>query len=214
MAQEMPREKLSRLGAQALKDEELLSVLLRTGYAGKNVFELSKEILKKFPDGKLFLLPYKELAKIKGIGPAKAAELCCAAELAKRYLGADPFPQITKPSDVLSALQDIANRKKEVFVVVYLNGRNKIVHKEEISVGTLNASLVHPREVFEPALKHSAASIILAHNHPSGQSVPSSDDFAITKQLCDAGKIMGIEVLDHIIISANGYFSFKDNGKL
>ena len=214
MAHEMPREKLKRIGVAALKDEELLCILLRTGYAGKNVFTLSKEILKNFPDGKLFLLTYEEIAKIKGIGPAKAAELCCAAELAKRYLGADPFPPITKPSDVLSALQDIANRKKEVFVVLYLNGRNKIVHKEEISVGTLNASLVHPREVFEPALRHSAASIILAHNHPSGETVPSSEDFAITKQLCDAGKLMGIEVLEHIIIAANGYYSFKENNKL
>jgi len=214
MTQEMPREKLKRIGVAALKDEELLSVLLRTGYAGKNVFSLSKEILKKFPDGKLFLLPYEDLAKIKGIGPAKAAELYCAAELAKRYLGADPFPAITKPSDVLSALQDIANRKKEIFVVLYLNGRNKIVHKEQISVGTLNASLVHPREVFEPALKHSAASIILAHNHPSGETVPSPEDFSITKQLCDAGKLMGIEVLEHIIVAADGYYSFKENNKL
>ena len=208
----MPREKLSRIGAQALKNEELLSVLLRTGYAGKNVFELSKDILKKYPDGKLFLLSYAELSKIKGVGPAKAAEICCAAELAKRYLGADPFPQITKPSDVLVVLQDITNRKKEVFVVVYLNGRNKIVHKEEISVGTLNASLVHPREVFEPALKYSAASIILAHNHPSGQSLPSCEDFEITKQLCQAGKIMGIEVLDHVIIAkGKAPYSFKEN---
>ena len=214
MAQEMPREKLKRIGVQALKDEELLCILLRTGYAGKNVFTLSKEILKKFPNGKLFLLSYQELSKIKGIGPAKAAELCCSTELAKRYLGADPFPSITKPSDVLSVLQDIANRKKEVFVVLYLNGRNKIVHKEEISVGTLNASLVHPREVFEPALRHSVASIILAHNHPSGETEPSPEDFVITKQLCDAGKLMGIEVLDHIIIASNRYYSFKENNKL
>lgn len=210
MKQEKPREKLERLGPQALKDRELLAIMLRTGYRGKSVFELAGEILEKFSGKKLHELSFKELSGIKGIGPSKASGFLASWELAKRLFMNDSGSAISKPTDVLPFLQEIKNLKKEHFMVFYLNGRNTIIHKECVSVGILNASLVHPREVFEPSVRNSAASVIVAHNHPSGDCTPSSEDIDLTKRLVSAGEILGIEVLDHIIVGESGFLSFKE----
>jgi len=211
-----PREKLVAKGVENLKDSELLAILLRTGKAGKNVIEVASQILTKHSKKRLLQMTYQDLVKIGGIDSAKASTLLAAFELAKRALEVNntSLPTIVTPKDVVAQLTDLRHNKKEHFIALYLNARNQLVHKETISMGTLNANLVHPREVFEPALKHSAAGIMVAHNHPSGDPKPSEDDLEITKRLAEVGKMMGIELLDHVIIATNSHFSFKEEGYL
>jgi len=204
---ERPREKLIEKGATALKDKELLAILLGTGRAGKNVIEVAQEILAKHKMKKLLALPYSEMAKIKGIGPAKATALLAAFELTKRALEVEDnnLPTINNAKDAMAQLQELRTAKKEHFVALYLNARNQLIHKETISIGILNASLVHPREVFKPAIEHLAASVILAHNHPSGGTEAGRADEKMTERLREAGKLLGIEVKDHIIITSNAF---------
>ncbi|MBU4579942.1 DNA repair protein RadC [Patescibacteria group bacterium] len=209
---ERPREKLIEKGVENLRDGELMAILLRTGIKGKNVLKVSEEILSKFPKKKLLSLDFQELSKIKGIGNGKACLLLAAFELTKRALDVEDnnLPMINSAKDAVAQLQELRTAKKEHFAVLYLNARNQLVCKETISIGTLNASLVHPREVFKPAIDCLASSVILAHNHPSGDSEPSEDDLDLTKRMVEAGKILGIEVTDHVIISNLNSFSFKD----
>lgn len=209
---DMPREKLERLGPEALRDEELLAILLRTGYEGRNVLEISRGIVKRYPVNKLVDMDLKELTTIKGIGRAKAAGLVAGFELAKRGLnqGIGIEPTITSPADVLGLLTDIKDLRKEYFVALFLNARNQVICRENVSVGSLNASLVHPREVFVPAVGSSAASVILAHNHPSGDVTPSREDIELTRRMVQAGEIMGIEVLDHLIVGSERFLSMKE----
>ena len=209
---DMPREKLERLGPEALRDEELLAILLRTGYEGRNVLEISRGIVKRYPVNKLVDMDLKELTTIKGIGQAKAAGLVAGFELAKRGLnqGIGIEPTITSPADVLGLLTDIKDLRKEYFVALFLNARNQVICRENVSVGSLNASLVHPREVFVPAVGSSAASVILAHNHPSGDVTPSREDIELTRRMVQAGEIMGIEVLDHLIVGSERFLSMKE----
>lgn len=209
---DMPREKLERLGPEGLRDEELLAILLRTGYEGRNVLEISRGIVKRYPVNKLVDMDLKELTTIKGIGRAKAAGLVAGFELAKRGLnqGIGIEPSITSPVDVLGFLTDIKDRRKEYFVALFLNARNQVICREDVSVGSLNASLVHPREVFAPAVGSSAASVILAHNHPSGDVTPSREDIELTRRMVQAGEIMGIEVLDHLIVGSERFLSMKE----
>lgn len=211
-----PREKLVAKGAENLKDSELLAILLRTGKAGKNVIEIASQILSKHSKKRLLQMTYQDLVKIDGIDSAKATTLLAAFELTKRALEVNDtnLPTISNAKDAAAQLTDIRDLKKEHFVVLYLNAKNQLVHKEIISMGTLNANLVHPREVFEPALIHSAAQIIAAHNHPSGDPKPSEDDMETTKRLTEAGEMMGVEVMDHVIVSKNSHFSFKEEGYL
>ena len=207
-----PREKLIAKGADNLKDSELLAILLRTGTIGKNVIEIASQILSKYSKKRLLQMTYNDLSKISGIDSAKATTLLAAFELSKRVLEVNDtnLPVISDAKDAVAQLSDMRDLKKEHFVALYLNAKNQLVHKETISMGTLNANLVHPREVFEPALKYSAAQIIAAHNHPSGDPKPSEDDLEVTKRLTEAGKMMGIEMMDHVVISKNSYFSFKE----
>ena len=207
-----PREKLIAKGAENLKDSELLAILLRTGTTGKNVIEIASQILSKYSKKRLLQMTYNDLSKISGIDSAKATTLLAAFELSKRALEVNDtnLPVISDAKDAVAQLSDMRDLKKEHFVVLYLNAKDQLVHKETISMGTLNANLVHPREVFEPALKYSAAQIIAAHNHPSGDPKPSEDDIEVTKRLTEAGKMMGIEVMDHVIVSKNSHFSFKE----
>ena len=209
---DMPREKLERLGPEGLRDEELLAILLRTGYEGRNVLEISRGIVKRYPVNKLVDMDLKELTTIKGIGRAKAAGLVAGFELAKRGLnqGIGIEPTITSPADVLGLLTDIKDLRKEYFVALFLNVRNQVICRENVSVGSLNASLVHPREVFVPAVGSSAASVILAHNHPSGDVTPSREDIELTRRMVQAGEIMGIEVLDHLIVGSERFLSMKE----
>jgi len=211
---QMPREKLAEKGVQNLKDFELLAILIRTGRKGRTVLEVSQEIISKYSIKKLFKLDFKELSKINGFGSAKACEILASFELTKRALEIqdDNLVIIKSAEEVVAQVQELRKAKKEHFVALYLNARNQLIHKETISIGTLNASLVHPREVFKPAIDELAVSIIVVHNHPSGDSKPSNDDLAITKRLEAAGKIMGVEVIDHIIITRSGYCSLKEEG--
>lgn len=208
---EQPREKLSRLGPEGLKNSELLALLLRTGYKGKNVFMLADSILKKYSERTLLEMPYSELSKIKGIGKSKAASIIAGYELSKRIQNNKARAVVSTPQDVLNLVNEIRNRKKEHFVALYLNARNELVHKEIISIGILDASIVHPREVFAPAIEKRASSIILIHNHPSGNNSPSDNDCDLTRRLVESGKILGIEILDHIIVTENDYYSMKEN---
>ena len=207
-----PREKLIKKGSQNLKDEELLAILLRTGREGKNVLEVAKQILRKYSKKRLFKMKYEDLSKIKGIGPAKACIILASQELVKRALKIQDsgLPIVQSINDVILQVGYIREKTREHFVAIYLNARNELLFRKHIFIGTLNASLVHPREIFSEALRHNAASVILVHNHPSGDPEPSEDDLEITKRILEAGKIMGIDVLDHIIITKNKVFSFKE----
>lgn len=209
---EMPREKLIEKGVKNLRDVELMAILLRTGIEGKDVMKVSAEILSKFPKKNLLALDFENLSKIKGIGQGKACLLLAAFELTKRSLEVEDnnLPAINSAKDAVAQLQELRTAKKEHFVVLYLNARNQLIHKETVSIGTLNASLIHPREVFKPAIDNLAASIVLAHNHPSGSDEATADDMAVTKRLREVGKIMGVEIVDHIIVTKNNFMSFKE----
>ena len=207
---ERPREKLMQYGPEKLSNSELLAILLRSGKKGENVIELANKILKKFSKDELPNLTFNDLKDYSGLGPAKACEIVACFELGKRLLKDKKAEIYLKPKEIWEELKDLRDHKKEHFVIFYLDSRNQEIKREIISVGSLNANLVHPREVFEPAVKHLAAQIILAHNHPSGDPEPSEDDLEITKRLTESGKILGIEVIDHIIITKTGFISFKE----
>ena len=205
-----PREKLIQYGPEKLSNSELLALLLRSGNKDVNAIELAGKILKKFGAKELPNLNFKDLTKISGLGPAKACEIIACFELGKRLLKDKKAQIFLTPKEIWEELKDLRNHKKEHFVIFYLDSRNQEIKRETISIGSLNANLVHPREVFEPAVRNLTAQIILAHNHPSGDPTPSEDDLEITKRLVESGKILGIEVIDHIIVAKNDFFSFKE----
>jgi len=206
-----PREKLEKYGPEKLSNSELLAVLLRTGGKGLNVVEMSRKILGKFSGSGLAKANFKELKNTFGLGAAKACEIVACFELGRRFLQNKKSRIYLTPKDVWNELKDIRDNKKEHFVIFFLDARNQEIKREIISVGSLNANLVHPREVFEPAVRHLAAQIILAHNHPAGDPMPSKEDSEITKQLVEAGKLLGIEIKDHVIVSKTNFFSFADH---
>ena len=207
-----PREKLIKYGPGHLSNSELLAIILRSGKKGENVVELANKILKKYKAENLPNIVYEELKIFSGLGPAKACEIIACFELGKRLLKGKTSSLYLKPEDVWKELKDIREHKKEHFIIFFLDSRNQEIKREIISVGSINANLVHPREVFEPAIKNLAAQVILAHNHPSGDPEPSEDDLEINKRLVESGKILGIEVIDHIIITKNGFLSFQEKG--
>jgi len=213
---ERPRERLQKFGAEALSAQELLALVIGRGIPKKSVMNIAQELLVKFGNVKaISQATIEELSQIKGIGLAKAAQIKACFELGRRE---ELEPELKNfdikgPEAVVKALRaSIKDKAKEHFKLILLNPRNKIIGISTISIGTLNASLVHPREVFKDAITHSAASVVLAHNHPSGDPEPSEDDIEITKKLVESGKILGIEVIDHIIIGKNDYYSFKAKG--
>jgi len=221
---ERPRERLIEHGANNLSSPELLSLILNTGTKGESVIMLSQRIILHFGSLKgIMEASLEDLKLIKGLGETKASKLLASFEIAKRAVKEKndaeqkseeerkKFNSVTSPGELYNILKEkITNFSKEHFYVISLDTRNNFIGIDEISVGTLTASLVHPRETFESAIKRHAAQIVIAHNHPSGETEPSEDDLKITKRLVDAGKIMGIEVLDHIIITKNGFLSFKE----
>ncbi len=209
---DMPREHLQRCGAEALRDQELLAIVLGTGYRGRPVLDVASGILEEFPKEELVELKLAQLRRIKGLGQAKASLLVAAFELARRALnkGMGLRPVIACPADILPLLDEIREERREHFLCLYLNARNQVIYKEIVSIGSLSASIVHPREVFQAAIKHSAAGIVLAHNHPSGDVSPSRDDIDLTRRLVRAGEIMGIDILDHIIIAEGEFLSMKE----
>jgi len=207
-----PREKLLQKGVKALKDYELLAILIGSGTKDKDVLKLSREISKLYEDD-FENISIEKLTAIHGLGNVKASQLLCAIELSKRYIIKQNI-QITKAEDIYILLDEYKNKQQEYFITITLDGANHVIEKRVISIGTINQSLVHPREVFSPALVSNATSIILAHNHPSGELSPSIEDINITRRLKESSKLLGIELLDHVIISKYGYFSFKDEGLL
>ncbi|KYO64778.1 RadC family protein [Thermovenabulum gondwanense] len=218
--EQRPRERMWTLGAEALNDAELLALILGTGTKSESALMLAQRLLKG--DGGKKGLEYiynaslEELSNLKGIGAAKAVKIKAAVEMGRRIASNYGVKKIVinSPKDVENLLkEEMRVLEKEHFRVILLDTKNKVISVEEISIGTLDSSIVHPREVFKPAIKRSSSSIILVHNHPSGDPYPSKEDIVITKRLCEAGKLLGIHVVDHIIIG-NSSFSFKANGLL
>ncbi|MGE5396734.1 MAG: RadC family protein [Chitinophagales bacterium] len=208
-----PREKMLKQGEQFLNDDELLAILLGSGTSSLSATELAHQLIVQNRDIRFIKkMSLAELQDVKGIGPAKATRLKAATELGRRInLDFDPTPQISSPEDVKNlVMEEMRFYDKEHFRCLYLNRKNRVLALETISVGGLASSPVHPREVFKSAIKMSAASLILIHNHPSGDPTPSSEDIDITRRLLESGKILGIEVLDHIIIGDGNYVSLKN----
>jgi len=207
---EQPRERLVKYGPEKLSSAELLAIILRTGLKGSNVIKLAESALLKYKGASLANVGFADLRKVKGIGPVKAGELIACFELGRRFLKDKAAALILSPREVWEELKDIRDNKKEHFVIFFLDTQNQEIKREIISVGILNSSLIHPREVFEPAIKNLASHIIIAHNHPSGSLEPSNEDIAVTKRLADAGSLLGIEILDHVIVTKTSYVSFKE----
>ena len=210
---DMPREKLQRLGASALKDYELMAVLLGTGVKGKDVMALSKELIQ-FIEKEFDSLDLKKLLSIHGLGSAKASQILSALELSKRLLIESQNIKITTPKDIYEELRAYRKKQQEYFIALYLDGANCLLETKVITIGTLNQSLVHPREVFAYAIEKRCASIIIAHNHPSGILSPSKEDLDVTQRLQKSAKILGIELLDHVIFTKEGFYSFDEEGLL
>lgn len=211
---EQPREKLLKYGAEKLTDAELLAILLRTGMEGKNVLEVAKSVIKKFPGADLSNAAIAELTKIKGVGEVKALELVACFELGRRLLKDKQVQLVLSPRSVWERMEDLRTSKKEHFVVFFLDTQNQLIKRDIVSIGTLNASLIHPREVFESAIKHLVSHIIVAHNHPAGSLEPSEEDLQVTRRLRDAGVLLGIQLLDHVIVTPTGYTSLKEQNLL
>ncbi|HUJ19008.1 MAG TPA: DNA repair protein RadC [Nitrospirota bacterium] len=212
---ERPRERLIAYGSQSLSDAHLLAIILRSGRAGRSAVDLGRELIDRF--GGLAGIGHagiREICAIPGIGVAKAAEIKAAIEIGRRY----QTPKLSGAS--LCSSHDVAeyyrprmrDLRKEVFKCVLLDTKNRIIREEEVSVGSLSASIVHPRDTFKAAIRESAAAVIFIHNHPSGDTKPSQEDILLTRRLIQAGEVLGIQVLDHIIIGDGAHFSFRDSG--
>ncbi|MFW5649452.1 MAG: RadC family protein [Candidatus Alkaliphilus sp. MAG34] len=212
---ERPREKMLTHGCQSLSNAELLAIILSTGTRERTAIDLARGILNMSSEGLRTLTDctIEELMQIRGVGLAKASQVIAAVELGKRIAlttNVDNY-KIQGPEDVGNLLmEEMRYLNKEMFNIILLNTKNNVISIENISVGSLNASIVHPREVFNIAIRRSSSAIILAHNHPSGDPKPSTEDINITKRLIEAGSIIGINVLDHIIIGDGVYFSMKE----
>lgn len=209
-----PREKLVRYGPEKLSHSELLALLFRTGKKGENAVEFAQKFLRHFDAQTLPHLTYTDIAAYQGIGPAKASEIVACFELGKRLLQGKKSKIYLTAREVWQELKDIRSLKKEHFVVFYLDSRNQEIKREVISVGILDEALLHPREVFEPAVRNIASHIILAHNHPDGEVTPSHEDILITKRLAASGSLLGIELADHVIVTDERYVSMREKGLL
>ena len=215
---ERPRERLIRLGAEALSAQEILALILGRGVKGESVMVTAQKLLSKF--GSLQGIAdssVEELSQVNGIGPAKAAQLKAAFDLGRRIEAAprEGKSAVTSPEDVVKAVAgDLKGKKKEHFLALLLDTRNRLIRTATVSMGSLDSSVVHPREVFKEAIKASAASVIFVHNHPSGDPEPSHDDIELTRRLVEAGKLLGIVVLDHVIVGDGAYLSLKGSKDL
>jgi len=208
------RKRLECEGAAALSEDELLALLLRRGRAGSGTLEFARELNRAYPRGGLTRSTVFQLRR-RGLGPAKAASIIAAFELARRWVPREEERRpLDDPGRVWGELADLRGLAKEHFVALYLNARHDLLHRETISIGTLTASLVHPREVFAPALERRAAGVVVAHNHPSGSCEPSPEDRETTRRLRDAGALLGIPLLDHVLVTESRYFSFRRHGLL
>lgn len=215
-----PREKLLSSGPTALSDTELLALILRSGHAGSgtSALDLSRLLLQRFGSLRaMTAAAAAELCLVPGIGPAKAAEILALGELARRFAATPlaPGARFTSSREVFTHFHErLRDRKKEVFLSLLLDSKNRVLREIQVSEGSLNASIVHPREVFQPIIRESAAAVLFVHNHPSGDPDPSREDLELTSRLRDAGALMGVRVLDHIIIGSGRYVSLADRGLL
>ncbi|HIP18247.1 MAG TPA: JAB domain-containing protein [Sulfurovum sp.] len=207
-----PREKLLNKGVQALKNDELLAILLGSGVQGKDVRKLAKEIIALM-DTDFDKLSLETLCAIHGLGIAKASQILASLELSKRYL-IRSNKRITSAGEVYEELKEFSIKKQEHFLSITLDGASHIINTRTVFIGTLNQSMVHPREVFTDAIADRAAGIIIAHNHPSGTLEASRADVQITQRLKEVSKLVGIELLDHVILAKDGFYSFSDEGLL
>ena len=208
-----PRERFLKHGPEVLSDAELFAIILRTGVVGENVMEMSNHLISKFGLlTKLFDSSLNELQEIKGIGQNKAMQILAIAELGKRYdQEKNSIKKITCAEDVFKLFhRKLRDKKQEHFYMIMLNTKNEIIKEELLTMGILNASVIHPREVFKPAIKNSCNKIILVHNHPSGDPTPSEEDLEITKKMIEVGEELGINVLDHVIIGGDKWWSWKE----
>ena len=206
-----PMARLGSLGVEALKEAELLSLAVRS-----RSMRWPEELLGRHSVKELLGMPWQRLASLRGMGHAGAAALLASAELVRRATGQPDAgrPVIQSVSDVAAQALDIRDKKKEYLLAFFLNARHQLIAKEVISIGTLTASLAHPREIFAPAIGQAAAGVVLVHNHPSGDPSPSDEDVRLTKRIAQAGQIIGIELLDHLILASTGNYSFKSSGAL
>lgn len=209
---EKPREKLIRKGALALTDEELLAILLGTGTAKYPVLKLARKLLSEL-DNQRQSLTFERLSEINGIGPAKACTLMAAIEFARRRIA--PASHIIREArDILPLLQHLSLKKQEHFTCTSLNGAHEVIETRVVTIGLVNACQIHPREVLCDPIVDRATAIIIAHNHPSGSLMPSEADRAVTRRIREASEIVGIKLIDHIIFSGRGYYSFQESGAL
>jgi DNA repair protein RadC len=222
--EERPRERLQKIGVENLSVHEILALILGRGIAGESVMDTAQSLIRKFGSLRgIANASLEELRQVKGIGLAKAAQIKAACELANR-LNRDERndipverPLVKTPDEAFNTVKDLLqNKKKEHFMVLLVDTRSRLIKSSEVSIGSLDSSIAHPREVFQDAIAANAASVVLAHNHPSGNPEPSADDIKLTKRLVEAGNVVGIEVLDHIIIgnkkSDKLFFSLKREG--
>jgi DNA repair protein RadC len=213
---ERPREKLIRYGASELSNSELLAVVLRCGTKSENIINLCNRILIEAGGlNGLFDFSCEEFMKINGIGAAKATQLLSIAELSKRFKSfkSGEISKIKSPKDAVDLImEEMRYLKEEHLKVIMMNTKNIVISIKDVSIGSLNSSIVHPREVFLEAIKKSSASILICHNHPSGDPTPSTEDIEITKRLIECGKLLGIDILDHLIIGNGRYISLKEKG--
>ncbi len=205
---ERPREKLSRLGISALTDKELVMLIIGSGSQGRSIDTIAVDVLGKMDRSQNASL--SELRMIPGMGEAKASSIIAALELGRRRITQKPR-SITSPSDIFKEVLHYSTRDQEHFITVMLNGAHEVIDSFISTIGLLNKTIVHPREVFSPAIEKRAAAIAIAHNHPSGHLEPSEEDKAVTRRLVEAGEILGIKVLDHVIFSSKGYYSFLEH---
>lgn len=214
--EERPRERLMKDGPETLSNQELLAIILRTGTKKESVLQLSYRIIQNFEGLKLLKdASIEELTSLNGVGTAKAVQLIAAMELGRRVsrLQLEERYTIRSPEDGANyVMEDMRFLSQEHFVCLYLNTKNQVLHRQTVFVGSLNASIVHPREVFREAFRRSAASLICFHNHPSGDPTPSREDIEVTKRLAECGKMLGIDMLDHIIIGDQKFISLKEKG--
>ncbi|CAH0346348.1 DNA repair protein RadC [Bacillus sp. CECT 9360] len=216
--EERPRERFLQEGARSLSTQELLALLLRTGTKDESVIQLANRLISTFEGLRLLKdASIEEITAIKGIGEAKAIQILASVELGRRVsnLNYNDRYVIRSPQDCANyCMEEMRFLSQEHFVCLYLNTKNQVLHRKTIFIGSLNASIVHPREVFKEAFRRSAASIICLHNHPSGDPTPSREDIEVTKRLAECGKIIGIDLLDHVIIGEQKYVSLKEKGYL
>ena len=207
-----PREKLNLLGPKNLTNQELIAILLRTGSSKHSVLTIAKSLCKKYELKQLFSLNLIQLCQLKGVGTTKASSLLACFELAKRFHQESSLIALNTPEKIFQQAYEIKDKKQEICLALYVDGCQRLLLKKIMAIGTLNQNFLELRELMKPALNLPAAGFFLVHNHPSGNNYPSEQDLVVTRQVAQGASLLGIELIDHIIVTANNYFSFKNSG--